>query len=296
MSAGRALGPAPTSPTAFGAAVIAHLTTSETVAEETLKLVLPVIEGFATYMEQGLGISDVDAIGPDDAERFMASRQADGSPPTYAARRIRRMGIRLAFRTGRALGLAHGDPSLDIDLGPPASIHARPLTDEEIERGRSFALPSLRDKRRSIAWALAEATAPTSEMGLVRVGDVETSSGRVWLSGSAGTEPRWGRFSEWGSAQVERRLQAAEEPSESLIVWRSEPKTLRAACSQAITETLKAAGFHGDEVKPRSIVAWAGRQMLDEGSPIDEVARRFGMRSLDQTAGFVRFDWREETG
>jgi hypothetical protein len=31
--------------------------------------------------------------------------------------------------------------------------------------------------------------------------------------------------------------------------------------------------------------------MLEEGLPIDEVARRLGMASLDRTARFIGFDW-----
>jgi hypothetical protein len=67
------------------------------------------------------------------------------------------MALRMAFRTGRR-------------------------TDPEVERCRIYALPSPRDMRRCIAWALAEAT--TSEMGLVVVDDVDRSAGRVRLPGA----------------------------------------------------------------------------------------------------------------
>src|SRR5205823_6212835 len=88
------------------------------------------------------------------------------------------------------------------------------------------------------------------------------------------------------------RTRPLDAPEESLIVWRSEPKTLRASCSQAVTETLQAAELHGPDVRPRSIVAWAGRRALDSGAPIDRVTLLLGMRSMDEAADFLCFDWR----
>lgn len=288
------------SPIAFTSAAIDYLATEAVVVQETLNLVSPLIEGFGTFVEVGLGIKSTDAIQAHHIEAFMASRRRDGSPTTYSARRTRRMALGLAFRAGRELGIIRGDPTLGVRVGLPASVSARALTDEEIELGRSYAMSSVRNMRRTIAWALAEATALTGEMGFVQVNDVEPSSGRVWLAGSAWTEPRWGYFTRWGLDEVTRRLERSSEPTESLIVWTRAPKrqrdakTLRSACGQAIRETMKAAGLNAQAVNPRSIVAWAGKRLLDEGSSIDEVARRLGMRSLDQAAQFVDFDWAGE--
>lgn len=285
------------SPKEFATATLAHLTTRAVVAQETLNLVGPLIERFGAFAQDGLGVATVEGIESHHVEKFMAARRLDGSPATYSSRRNRRMALRLAFRAGRELGIVRGDPTLDVEVGVMASIQARPLTDDEIELGRTYAASSIRGMRRNIVWALAEATAQTGEMGFIQVRDVELPLGRVWIAGSAQREPRWGYFSEWGLNEVARRLEERTEPDESLIVWSRKPKgerdakTLRSACTQAVSETLKAAGLRAPDVNPRSIVAWAGKKLLDEGSPIDEVARRLGMRSLDQAALFVGFDW-----
>ena len=72
-----------------------------------------------------------------------------------------------------------------------------------------------------------------------------------------------------------------------------EPRALRAACSQAVGESLRAAGLLAPDIRPRSITAWVGAKAIEQGACIDEVARRLGMRSLDQTAELVGLRWRE---
>jgi hypothetical protein len=282
------------SPVEFATAVATYLREEKSAVETTLDQVCPVVELFGSFVERSLGVPLIEAVEAWHAQAFTESRQTDGSPATYGTRRARRMALRMAFRAGRALGLVRGDPTLDVDIGEPNSVSARPLTNVEVDLGHSYALPSLRDLRRSIAWALAESTARTSEMGKVCARDVDVTYGRIWLPGSAAVEPRWGDLTEWGLSQVMRRLEVASDPCDSLIVWRTEPKNLRAASSQAVIETLKAAGLHGPAVRPRSIVAWAGRSLLDVGAPIDEVARRLGVRSLDQAAELIGLDWRAE--
>jgi hypothetical protein len=95
----------------------------------------------------------------------------------------------------------------------------------------------------------------------------------------------------WGLEQASRRLAGDADPIESLIVWRRRPRHLQAASTQAITETLKASRLDAPDVRPISVAAWAGRRLLEDGAPIDEVARRLGMRSLDEVAKLIRFDW-----
>jgi integrase/recombinase XerC len=288
----------PTGPTPreFTSAVVAALLVEGTNDEDTLALVCPVIERFGAFVQDGLGIRSVEDLEPSHVEAFMDALRMDGSPPVYGTRRVRRMALRMAFRTGRHLGLCRVDPTLDVELGPNASVSARRLFQSEVELCRIYAVPGPRDGRRCIAWALAEATARTGEMGLVRISDLDLARERIWLPGAPGADARWGYFTNWGLGQVLRRIGAEADPNTSLIVWRREPKNTRAASSQALTETLKAAGLNALEIRPRSITAWAGRRLFDDGAPLDEVARRLGMRSLDQTASFIGFDWRSQEG
>ena len=70
--------------------------------------------------------------------------------------------------------------------------------------------------------------------------------------------------------------------------------TGQVSASVAIGDVLTRAGLTGErDVRPASVVGWAGRRILAETGRIDEVARRLGMASLDRTARFIAFDWQD---
>ena len=45
------------------------------------------------------------------------------------------------------------------------------------------------------------------------------------------------------------------------------------------------------DVRPVSVVGWAGLRLLRETGRIDEVARRLGLRSIDRAARLLGWDW-----
>jgi integrase len=272
-------------------AVVSSLGSAGQIVGSTLNNRTARMRWFAAFLE-AQGVQDLDEVTPAQVVDFVDSRRGSGARATLSERHSRRAAVRMLYKEAGRLGLAKTNPALDLDLPPRQPIRTRPLLDSEIEIGRSYALRSVKDLRRSVAWALSEATGRTCEIGHVRVADVDVPGSRVWLSGSSAIDARWGHLTPWGMAQVIRRLEVAEVADESLIVWRSEPRTLRASCSQAVTETLRAAGLHGPHVRPRSIVAWAGRRALDGGVPIERVTLLLGMRSMDEAADFLCFDWR----
>jgi len=69
-----------------------------------------------------------------------------------------------AAPTQRQLGVYDGDPTIDLVLPPRSFLAVRPLTDDEIAVCRSFSLQTLTATRQPAAWALAAATARTSEL------------------------------------------------------------------------------------------------------------------------------------
>jgi hypothetical protein len=65
------------------------------------------------------------------------------------------------------------------------------------------------------------------------------------------------------------------------------------SCCMAISDTLARCGLASEpDVRPASLVAWAGTVVYEETDKIEEVARRLGMRSLDAAARFISFDWK----
>ena len=205
---------------------------------------------------------------------------------------LRRTALRIFFREARVLGIVSVNPTTNIILPPRSYGDLRPLTDEEIDRCRSFAERTERETRYTIAWALAEATARVTELGAVRAQDFDLERGRVWISGSSNTEARWSELTDWGVKQL-RRFSSGESkppPGLSLLIPGKAP---RASIHEFVASTVRQAGLaKAPGVRPNSVPAWRGVKALAGGASIDEVALLLGMRSLDRTASFIGFDWR----
>ena len=59
-----------------------------------------------------------------------------------------------------------------------------------------------------------------------------------------------------------------------------------------MAERLMRAGIEREpDVRPGSVVAWAGRRIFEETGSIEEVARRLGIRSLDRAARLIGWGW-----
>jgi integrase len=279
-------------------AVLAHAASSGDLAPSTLVEFADLMGRFAMFMEGGLGIRNVAAIGEAEARAFIHSRQVDGHPPSVSRMHNRRTVCRFMFRAAGAFGLFSSDPTARVDLPPRTPVRPRPLTDAEVAASRSRAMFHPADLLHPVAWALAEATARTYEIARVLVGDVDPVSGTVHLGGSPRTHARAVSFTEWGLTQVRRRLETVRaNPDDPLLPLRSK-KVPRASASMAVIEVLRAAGIKTLDVRPISVAAWRGANAHAHGAPIEEVAAMLGMGSLDRTAAVIgiRFGGNPHTG
>jgi len=60
----------------------------------------------------------------------------------------------------------------------------------------------------------------------------------------------------------------------------------------AVIEVLRNAGIHGEpDVRPASVVSWAGARLHQRGASIDQVARALGVRSSDRAAEMIGYEW-----
>jgi integrase/recombinase XerC len=261
------------------------------LSEQSFDRLIELMRRFAAFATLGHGARELADVTKEVAAEFLRSPTRDGMPST-SLMHWRRSAVRLLFRTARKLGLAEGDPTLDRALPPRSGMQLRPVTDDEVAVCRAVTLGS--ESRLAAAWALSEATARTSELPSLRVGDVDLAKGLVWLHGGAKTSERWGFLNEWGLVQIARRARALGDDPDALLVYTGDGSAVsrQASACMAISVTLARAGL-GDEpdVRPASVAAWAGRQVLEATGQIDLVAIRLGMRSLDRTAAFVRYDW-----
>ena len=281
---------------------LAELQCSEGLSGQTTSRLTRTIGGFGRYLQQGLHIAALSEVTADHARGFLEAIGGDdpAAPPSIATRHFRRSAIRLLFRIARRLGLAEGDPTLDLTLPPRSSLSQRPLTDDEIALCRSAALRTLSETRHPTAWALAEATARTSEIPHIRASDLRLEEGGVWIQGASRTTPRLGSLTPWGLTQLTRRLAALEGASDPdpFLVYSGKGSTESAQASSciAVSGALRRAGLAGEpDVRPASVAAWAGAKAFAEGATIDEVARILGVRSLDRAAAIIGWDWSPET-
>lgn len=269
------------------------------LSEQSIRRMVEVSERFAQFIE-GVGGNKAADISADDCEKFVKARIAGQSTTGQAAMatmHLRRATLRLVFRTARDLGLYEGDPTLDLVLPPRTSLKVRALTDEEVALCQSFSLHSLNETRMPAALALAEATARTSEIPHIRPADVELETGRVWLHGSFKAEPRWGHLTTWGLTQVKKRIESVGDTDRPLIyTGKGTAEAKQSASCISIAQTLVRAGLGNEpDVRPGSVVAWAGVCIFEQTGRIEEVARRLGIRSLDRAAGFINFDWASQS-
>ena len=218
------------------------------------------------------------------------------SPPSVATSHLRRSAVRLLFRVLREHRLVEHDPTLDVRVAGAFVAAARPLTDDEIALGRSFSAETLGETRRPAAWAFAEATARTSELSAIRVGDLDLDAGRSGLLGarrprpvgvisaSGASSPRSTRSpsSKRATPDVSLRLRRRRERREPTgVVVRSD---LRDAAPR---RTRRASPTCGRSRSPRGL----GAQSSSETGRIEAVARALGMRSLDRAARLIGWDW-----
>lgn len=265
------------------------------LAPQTARAMWKAWHRFGRFASSGRASGGPAAITPAMAMAFLHARHDDGSLPSLAAMHWRRSAIRLLFRVWRDLCLAEGDPTLDLRLGKRSSLATRPLTDDEIALCRWASLSTSTETRLPAIWALAEAGATSAEIPLVRAVDVDTGTAFVRLSGSTKTDARNAVFTCWGSAQVHRRVDALGDQLEVPLVYHGSrsPESAQASVSGAIGDVLRRAGL-GEEpdVRPRSVTAWAGRQVFAQTGRIEAVAQALGLRSLDRAAALIAWDWR----
>lgn len=275
--------------------VAAELRGRRKLSVESEPRVLGLFERFGVFVGRAFGVASLGEVSGEHVEAFVRASTGAGQVPSVATMRLRRSALRLLFRTARELGLVAGDPTVDLVLPSRTNEAARPLTDAEVDACRRVCLHDLTSTRLSVAWALGEATARTAEIPHVTFGDVDLSSGRVWLRGSAKTEPRWGVLTEWGAVQLARHVRGLGnvEPDTTLAYAGSgNVESRRSFSAQAIRETLQRAGLTGDpHVRPASLTGWAGVGTMRATRRIEAVAAALGIRSLDAAARVIGWDW-----
>lgn len=257
------------------------------------------------------GVEGWGEVTPWHCQSFVAAANRSGTPASAATQHLRRSTVRAVFRTLRTLGLVAGDPTLDLVLPQRSSRGYRPLTDDEVMVCRASARlghAGANSLRRAVSWALGEATATTSEIGAIRLGDLldvttpsadETAPLRVRIAPSRRHAGRTAELTAWGSVVLRRHAR-------QLLDARAAPDTLlayggtgapgahhaQASVCTNLTRVLQLAGIDDPAVRARSLRGWAGQRLYAGGLPIEQVAVRLGCSSLDAAAAEIGLTWK----
>ncbi len=278
------------SPSCAVEAVASQLLTDGAVSEQSFERLVELMGRFAGFVSTGHGVTGLAAVNRSMVDEFVGAPTSTGETPSATVRHLRRCAVRLLFRKARELGLVGSDPTLDLQLPARRPTPARPLTDAEVERCRAAAVYLFEATRLPAAWALAEAGIRTGELAKVTVGDLNLEVGAVHAPGCRSAAARTIPLTEWGAAQVGRRLRALPSDPARPLTYEGDgsDKSKQASSCIAITDCITRAGLGIDpSVRPASVTAWAGRKVFEGTGRIDDVAARLGMRSLDRAARLI---------
>jgi site-specific recombinase XerD len=286
-------------------AVVAHWAASGEFSEQTLARCGETVTRFARRLDTQ-GVTRPTEVGVEHCRGFVDAATIKGRAPELTTRHARRTALRMLFRTLRELGHPVGDPTLDIHLPARSATTARPLTDPEVVLCRAstrLGEAGGLTLQRAVSWALAEATAVTSEITAVRIGDLDNPDAPRWvrLAGTRRHDPRLGELTDWGATMVARQaalLKERRSTPATLLTYRGNgapgEAVAQASACNAIGAVLDLAGLAQEsDVRPASVRNWAGRRLYDAGMPIERVAQRLGARSLDSAAADIDLSWRD---
>lgn len=284
-------------------AVTAAWASSDAFSEQTRLRTAETVARYAARLRRESTARFAEA-SPEQAAGFVRAATRSGSSPELATMHARRTALRALYRTLRQLGFADGDPTLDVHLPARGELAARPLTDDEVALARlsAYGHPAAWTPVRAVSWALAEATAVSSEIAAVRLAQLDEPEypSTVALPGTRRHDARTAALTDWGRQVLARRaaqLRDAGASPHTLLAYGGAAQPggakAQAAVCNALRTVLRDAGLAGEpDVRPSSVRHWAGRALYDAGVPIHEVARALGHRSLDETASDIGLHWR----
>lgn len=142
-------------------------------------------------------------------ESLLRRRGAVPTAPSVSTMRTRRAALRAFFRTARELGLTFSDPTAEIavDRGEDSLVPTvRPLNDDEAALVRLFSEHDT-PTRHAVTVALLLAGAHTSEVGHIRIRDVNMTAHSVWAHGSTRHRARQLLLDTWARGAVYERIE-----------------------------------------------------------------------------------------
>jgi integrase/recombinase XerC len=284
----------PAMPVAEAIGMAVQLVTDGPLADPTVARYGGLWVAFRRFCLQ-VGAEALGDVTPEVVDRWLRTLTRRGKPPSAATMHLRRTAIKHLFTVLRTVGASRIDPTLDLDLPERLTLRCRGFTDDELALVRSASLSTTVETRLPTIVALAEAGATSAEIPQITRGHLDAARTRVWLPGHTKTDPRWARLSDWGAAQVRRRIHGAPDGTGPLTYEGEGPiESAQASTSAALRTVLNRAGLSGRPgIALKSFRVARGLGIHAETGRIEDAAIALGMQSLDQAAAVLGIDWRD---
>ncbi|WP_301121329.1 tyrosine-type recombinase/integrase [Mycolicibacterium fortuitum] len=282
--------------------VLAAWAVDGTMSEQTLDKFALLTRRFARFA----AAHDVTTLERADVElvtKFVAAkgrtRHGVIGPAAVATMHNRRAALRAFFRTARRLHLTLDDPTTDIAVPDREASTVRPLHDDEAALVRLFsehATPT----RHAATTALLLAGAHTSELGYIRIGDIDTTTHTAWAHGSTKHRARRLPLDTWARRVIYQRITHLTEQGatiDAIICTGSDGSDAQRQARVCVTvrDVLTRAGLTGAAgIKPSSLTAHAARRVFEDTGRIETAAQLTGSGSLDGTAALIGYRWTQD--
>lgn len=282
--------------------VVAAWAVDGTMSEQTLDKFALLARRFARFAAAHY-VTTLDDADVDLVTKFVAAkgrtRHGVVGPAAVATMHNRRAALRAFFRTARRLNLTLDDPTTDIAVPDREATAVRPLHDDEAALVRLFsehATPT----RHAATTALLLAGAHTSELGYIRISDIDTTAHTAWAHGSTKHRARRLSLDTWARRVIYQRITHLVElgaTSDAIICTGSDGSDAQRQARVCVTvrDVLTRAGLTGAAgIKPSSLTAHAARRVFEETGRIETAAQLTGSGSLDSTAALIGYRWSQD--
>jgi len=219
--------------------------------------------------------------------------------PAAATQYLRLITVRAFFRTNIRLSLAVHDPTISLATGGRGDRLYRPIDAIEAEEIRFFSEHGT-PTRHAVTVALLLAGGRTNEVGWITAADVDLVAATVTVDGRGKFDSRVLPLDPWSVRVIRERtefltaLVSGLNPAAVVLCTGSTASDAhrQASIGMTVKHVLRRSGIDADRaVKPRSLTAYAARQVFDGTGRIEDAARRVGSRSLDATATLIGYQW-----
>ena len=251
---------------------------------QTLQRLIDIGAHFSNFAE-AVGVTELDDINQTLCEAFVTAVDSTGQPTSIHVQHQRRWTL-----NAHLIDIQQNSPASNISIGKRPSGIVRPLTDDEIQLGRTGCIVHNRpNQRRLIAWALAESTATTSEIPNITAQHIH--DGELELPGTARLKRRVVQPEGWAQKTVNHALKNKPPPDKPLTysgtkpAGHPSPQATTCRLIYSILDDTHLSTMPG--IKPASIRNWRGRNAYDHGATLIEVAELLGHPNLDRTAAAI---------